>query len=114
MQIVLGILFVLIVILIFLYKSDSINTKTKGAMILFIVVVIASAFLYEFIFSKKQQSNREIVNSYKQGKTITCKGVDINLTTFTFEPGTLSFMAKREIQEIAGTIYDIKDCSIKR
>ena len=113
MQIILGLIFVIIILAIFLTKSESVTTKSKTAILGFFSLLIAAAVLYEFVFTKQAQSNREIVNTFKQGKTLLCKDTDVNQINFLYESGTQSFMPKIGKKKIIGTIYDIKDCSIK-
>ncbi len=113
MQIILGIFFIAIILAVFLSRSQSIDSKTKTAIIVVFSIVIIAAILYEFMFSKKEQNNRELINAFKQDKMLICKGADVNNTYFILETGTLSFMAKNNYKKIIGTIYSIKDCSIK-
>ncbi len=113
MQIILGLIFIIVILAVFLTKSESVSTKTKTGVLGFFIFLITIAFLYEFVFTKKEQSNREIVNAFKQGKTLMCKNSDVNQTNFLYESGTQSFMPRIGKKDIIGNIYDIKDCTIK-
>ncbi|MCH9813368.1 MAG: hypothetical protein K0U47_05425 [Epsilonproteobacteria bacterium] len=113
MQIILGIIFLIIVVAFLLSKTDIMTPRTKTILFTVVMTIVSAAILYEFMFSKKEQNNRVLINAFKQGKTLQCKEVDVNQSNYLLETGTLSFMAKNTNKEIIGTIYAIEDCILK-
>lgn len=111
MQIILGILFILLVAF-FISKSDSLAKKEKITIIGVIATLILIATLYEFIFSKKNQTSRELANNFVQGKTLICKDAEVSNTKYELERGTGSFMPI-DTKKTLGTLYSIEDCRLK-
>ena len=112
MQVILGILFI-ILIAFFISKSDSLEKKEKITIVSIISVILLAIFLYEFIFSKQEQTSRELANSFVQGKTLICQDAEVNNTEYTLERGTGSFMPK-DTKKTLGTLYSIEDCQLKK
>ena len=111
MQIILGILFILLVAF-FISKSDSLAKKEKIAIVSVIATLILAATLYEFIFSKQNQTSRELANNFVQGKTLICKNAEVNSKLYILERGTGSFMPI-DTKKTLGTLYSIEDCQLK-
>ncbi len=112
MQIILGLIFI-VILAILLSQSQLLTARGKTVVFTLFMMVIASAILYEFMFSKTEQQNRTLINAFNQGKTIICKETIVTQENYNLERGTLSFMAKATKKNITGTIYSIEDCSIK-
>ncbi len=113
MQIILLLIVILLVLLILAVKKDSISNLNKLYIILILLVIVGSIVVYQFNFSKQEKQNRTIMNTYKQGKIISCNGMEINNKTYRLETGTRSFVAKKDNKELKGIIHDIGDCAIK-
>jgi hypothetical protein len=112
MQIALGVIFLFLLIAL-LSKAEVLTPRNRTVIISILSMIIASAVLYEFMVSKKEEQNRTLINAFKQGKTIICKETPIDQKNFIFETGTMSFMAKESNKTLAGIIYSIKECSYK-
>jgi hypothetical protein len=57
-----------------------------------ILTIILSAIAYNAYTESKQEKMMQVVVKYNQGKTITCKGVDVNNTTYSLSIGTYTFI----------------------
>ncbi len=113
MQIMLLLIVILLILLIVALKKDSISSLNKVYITLIVVTIIVSIIIYQSLFSQHEKHNRELINAYKQGKTLICNQHEVNNTSFNLETGTQSFVAKRELKELSGIIYDIGDCTLK-
>ncbi len=112
LQITLGIIF-LIILVALLTQANILTARGKSVIFAILMMMVASAILYEFMVSKTEEKNRSIINAFNQGKSITCMDKTVTSKNYNLEIGTLSFMAKPNIKEIAGEVYSIKDCKLK-
>lgn len=112
MQIILGVIFIVLLIVI-LAQSQLLSTRSKTVAFSVMMMVLAAAILYEFSFSKTEEHNRTLINAFNQNKTLLCKETPVTQENYNLERGTLSFMAKPTKKELIGTIYSIEDCKIK-
>ena len=112
MQIILGLIFI-IILAILLSQSKLLTSRGQTVVFALAMMILASAILYEFMFSKTEQQNRDLINAFTQGKSIICKEATVTQENYILERGTLSFMAKSDNKKITGIIYSIEDCSIK-
>ncbi len=113
MQIILGILALIIIVTIFAAKFETISQEIKIRIFKIVAVVLTLGWLYQTVVSGTQTSNRELVNAFKQGKTLLCKEQDILKNSFYYEAGTMSFVALNKNESLSGIIYPIEDCEIK-
>ena len=113
MQIILLLIVILLVLLIVAIKKDSISSLNKLYIGIIVLVIVSSIIAYQSMFSKYEKHNRELINAYKQGKTLICNQNEVNNVSFRLETGTQSFVAKREKKELKGIIHDIGDCTLK-
>lgn len=115
MQIVLFLIFILLVILIFTLKSDELSSKTKVAMAVSILIIIALASFYEFSKNSNDESNRAKVNAFLQGKTLTCKkDIEVSSESFEYFSGTQTFAPREANTKYKGLIIEVSECEIKK
>jgi hypothetical protein len=112
MQIILGIIFLFLLIFI-IAKIDILTPRAKTVVFTLLMMLLATAIVYESMLSKTEQNNRDLINAFNQGKTLICKSEQVNQKDYNLERGTMSFMPKPEINEISGALYSIEDCAIK-
>jgi len=98
---------------IFYAKSESLTRKSKMIVILVLGHAIGFGWLYELNNSNQSEHNREVLSAFKQGKTLTCKDVEINHKRFIYVSGTLSFIPNDANEEHKGLVIDIATCNIK-
>lgn len=110
MQII-AFLVLLLVIILFVLAKDNIDKTTKRIVLVSLGVLVVLAFAYERYTSDVADKNRAIINSFEQGKTITCKEATVDKERFNYENGTGSFMAKKEFKELSGIIIPITTCN---
>ncbi len=110
MQIVLFLLLILAILVIFVSKKESLSNRTKIYIVVSLSVVIVAGWLYTTYNQKTALNEREIINAFEQGKTLTCGNQKVNNTNFIFVSGTLSFVAKESAKELKGVVIDISIC----
>ena len=110
MQIVLFLLLILAVLLAFVSQKDSLAKTTKIYIIVSLVLVFVVGWLFTVYNQKVAQHDRDIVNAYSQGKVLTCGGYKVDMNSFLFVSGTLSFVAKEDKKELKGVVIDISTC----
>ena len=110
MQIILFLLLILAILLIFVSKKESLTNSIKVYIISSFVLIFFAGWLYTFYNQKIAHNEREIINAFEQGKTITCGDYKINSNSFIFVSGTLSFVARENIKDLKGVVVDISTC----
>lgn len=108
MQIIAFLTLVVLILLILEQVGFSPKIKYFGAALLVVIIVVA--VLYERNSSKKGSYKRELVLHFTQGGELLCGGVKVDLKHFNYENGTESFVAKKEFENLKGTILSLKDC----
>ena len=109
-------IFVAIVLFLgtFLYAKKSVLSKrNKGILVGLILLSLLLGTLYEWNASEQSAHNRDVINAYKQGKTLMCDEKEISNKTFLFVSGTLSFIPNDSNKNDKGVVIDIQKCSIK-
>lgn len=97
----------------FYAKSEALSKKSKIIVVLIVAHIIGFGWLYEFRTSHQSQYNRDILSAFKQGKSLTCKEIEVNNKQFIYVSGTLSFMPNETNTEHKGLVIDIATCKLK-
>jgi len=111
MQIILFLVFILVIILVIVAKNDSLSKGTKIYIAISAIVILGAMYFYESSKTKSGQYNRQIVNAFKQGKTLTCKEYKVNKQSFIYVSGTSTFIPKEKNNELQGAIIEVSTCS---
>ena len=65
--------------------------------------------------SKSALRDRETLNAFRQGKTLTCKDYDsVNKKNFIYVSGTQTFIPKDGVETLEGLIVRISTCSVEK
>ena len=110
MQIVLFLIFVLLILLAVVSKKNSFSKNTKIAVTSVIVVFAIAIYIYESSLNSSAEKNREMVNSFRQGKTLTCKEYKVDKERFIYVSGTQTFMPKKSETTLKGVIVKVSTC----
>lgn len=114
MQIVLFLVLVLLVVMVLVTKKDSMGKSTKITLFVTIAILSLVIYFYESFQTNSALKNREIVNAFKQGKTLTCKDYDnVNKDNFIYVSGTQTFIPKGGVETLEGLIVRVSTCSVK-
>jgi hypothetical protein len=72
-------------------------TKSQKMVVTSVVfIVILGAIAFNSYSSSQRESMLGAVLKFKQSKTITCNGVEVNNTNYTLSIGTYTFIGKRD------------------
>jgi hypothetical protein len=114
-QIVLFIILVLLVVVILVSKKDTMGKNTKISLFIAVAILSLIIYFYESFQENSALQNREIVNAFRQGKTLTCKEYDsVNKKDFIYVSGTQTFIPKSGIETLEGVIVRVSTCSVKK
>ena len=107
-----NILFIIIMIvaIIIIAMQKELSKKVRGFVITMMILAVSFAVLFEYNTSKIAKDSRPITNAFKQGKVLTCKDNEINITTYSYEPGTSTFQPRLNV---VGDTYSVKECAQK-
>jgi len=114
MQIIGFLALLLIFFAILSVDKERLNSRQKGVVIAFVLVIFIVGFVYEKMISKNSESKREMVLHFSQGGSLTCKGIQVDSKRFNYENGTASFVAKEAFPQIQGTIISLSDCEVAK
>ncbi|NLC27625.1 MAG: hypothetical protein GX780_02505 [Campylobacteraceae bacterium] len=112
MQVIAFLILMLIFIAILSIDKDSLDPKIKWTSVAIILGIVLIAVGYEYISSKKGANKRELVVHFTQGGSLMCKDVKVDIERFNYENGTESFIAKKEFQNMRGTVISLDDCEL--
>ncbi len=100
-----------IVILLFalLHFFTELGTKEKVVIGAGLLALVLFAIAYNSYNASEREKMMKSELKFKQNKTLTCNGVEVNSTTFSFSIGTHTFIGK-EGSENAGMMIDVRQC----
>ena len=101
----------LIVALLFsaLHYFTELNRSQKLIIGVFLLTLVLSAIAYNKYNQAKTEKMLNVIVKYKQGKTVTCKGVDVNASIYSLSVGTYTFIGKKNTPHYAEMI-SVADC----
>lgn len=112
MQIVLFLILVLLVLLVVVSKKDSLSKNTKMSVMIVIAVFAVVIYFYQSSLENSTEYNREMVNDFRQGKTLTCKEYSVNKERFIYVSGTQTFVPKSSETSLQGVIVKVSTCKV--
>jgi len=110
MQIVLFLIFILLVLLVVVSKKKSFSKNTKISITIVVAVFTVAIYFYESSIENNAEHNREMVNAFKQGKTLACKEYQVNKDRFLYVSGTQTFVPKSSETTLEGVIVRVSTC----
>ena len=87
--------FLLVGLFYILHYFTELTKMHKISITTALFVIIYSAIAYNTYQSHQSQKLLNIVTKYKQGKTIQCKGREVNSATYSLSIGTYTFIGKK-------------------
>lgn len=110
MQILLFSLFSLVILLMVAAKNESLTTRAKIYIGIGVSVLLVAMFFYENSQTNRTEQNRQLVNAYKQGKTLTCGQYKVSQDNFIFVSGTQTFIPNDGQEALSGVIIEVSTC----
>lgn len=100
-------LILLAVLLVLKFKDGEKVSNTT--LLKMVVLVLSMVGLYQYQTNQFQQGVTSLLNSYKEGKTLICKDIEISQKDYAYQSGTMIFLSYEEsIQK-----FPIQDCKLK-
>jgi len=109
-QIVLFLIFILLVLLAVVSKKNSFSKNQKVIVTSVIAVFVIVLYIYESSMGNNAEYNREMVNAFRQGKTLTCKEHKVDKEKFLYVSGTQTFVPKSSETILKGVIVKVSTC----
>ncbi|MDR1615050.1 MAG: hypothetical protein LBS26_05735 [Campylobacteraceae bacterium] len=103
----------LILLLFFYIKNKNFSKVSKLLTVTLCALAVIFAVVYETAIIKQSETDRETLNSFKQGRTLVCDDIEVTAEKFTFVGGTKVFSAKEYFKDIQGVMIPIKNCRVK-
>ena len=82
------------------YYKEKLGSKLYMVVLSFIIFVFLFGFIYTALDNKDGELKQAIINEYKSGKTLDCKGINVNKETHNFNNGTSVFIDIKTNQKI--------------
>ena len=80
------------VLFLLLHNMTELDKTQKSVSIIALLGVILSMYIFNVYSDSQRAKVIDIVLKYKQGKSLTCKRVDVNKTNFSYSVGTQTFI----------------------
>ncbi len=110
MQIILFLIFILLTLLVVVSKRNEFSKNSKIIITLFVTILTVGIYFYTSTQENSAEKNREIVNSFKQGKTLICKKYKVSNKRFIYVSGTQTFVPKNSETTLEGVIVRVSTC----
>jgi predicted ferric reductase len=110
MQIILFAILVLLVMIVFIGKRDSMDKNAKITLFVVFAILSLLIYFYESFQTDSAEYNRKIVNAFKQGKTLTCREYKVDNRNFLYVSGPQTFVPKNGETTLEGVIIRVSTC----
>ncbi|MDA7848301.1 hypothetical protein N8972_02300 [Sulfurospirillum sp.] len=110
MQIVLFLIFILLILLVIVSKKNSFSKNQKIVVTTVVSIFVVGIYFYESNLNTNAQKNREVVNAFRQGKTLTCKEYKVNKDKYLYVSGTQTFVPQSSESTLKGVIVKVSTC----
>ena len=97
------------VLFVILHNFTELGSREKILTTLTLLGVVLSMYLYNLYTDLQRDHVTEVVLKYKQNKTLTCKGIEINSTNFSYSVGTQTFIGREKSQHY-GRLISATEC----
>ncbi len=108
MSYILGLLAVGVFFLV-LHNLTELEKNQKNLIVAVLLGLILSMYLFNLYSDVQREKVLNVVIEYKQNKTLTCKGIDVNQTNFSYSVGTQTFIG-RENTPHYGRLISATEC----
>ncbi len=108
MSYILGLLAVGVFFLV-LHNLTELEKNQKNLIVAVLLGLILSMYLFNLYSDVQREKVLNVVIEYKQNKTLTCNGIDVNQTNFSYSVGTQTFIG-RENTPHYGRLISATEC----
>jgi len=92
-----------------LHNFTELDSKQKGGVTAVLLGLVLSMYLYNLYSDDQREKVTTIVLEYKQNKTLTCKGVEVNQSNFSYSVGTQTFIGLKNTPHY-GRLISATEC----
>ncbi|MEA1919240.1 MAG: hypothetical protein U9N52_05320 [Campylobacterota bacterium] len=92
-----------------LHNFTELDHKQKGGATAVLLGLIIGMYVFNLYSDGQRNHVTNIVLEYQQKKTLTCKGIDVNITNFSYSVGTQTFIG-RENTPHYGRLISATEC----
>jgi chromate transport protein ChrA len=94
MAYILGVIVVALFALV-LHLYTELKKVQKISISLGALAIVLFAIAYNAYTNEQSEKMRQVITAFKQNKSVTCQGVEVNSTNFTLSIGTYTFIGKK-------------------
>lgn len=79
-----------------LHYFTELTTKQKSIVTAIVLAIVLGAIAFNAYTTTQREQMLNLVTKFNQGKTIECRGLDINNSKYTISIGTYTFIGKKD------------------
>ncbi|MDX9814227.1 MAG: hypothetical protein WC144_05970 [Sulfurimonas sp.] len=102
-------LIILLLVFLILHYFTELTQKQKLLTLLTLGVISIFASYYNYYSNTQRDRVLEVINSFNQGKSVTCDDIEITKENFTLSIGTYTFIGKKD-GEFSGQMISASRC----
>ncbi len=99
----------LVLLFVVLHFFTEISLKQKVGVISILALLILGAYLYNLGNEKRRVHLENVLLDFTHGKSISCQGMDINNSQFSYSSGTQTFLGLKNT-EMSGRLISLDTC----
>lgn len=99
----------LILLFVVLHLFTEITLKQKIGAVFIVALLISGAYWFNLSSEKRRIHLEEVLLNYTQGKNISCNGIDVNNSVFSYSSGTQTFIGLKNTT-MYGRIISLDQC----
>lgn len=84
-----------------MHYFTELNRSQKFLIVTILLAIVLGGIAYNKYNQAKTDRMRNAIIKYKQGKTITCNGVEVNSSIYSLSIGTYTFIGKKNTPHYA-------------
>jgi hypothetical protein len=100
---------VLTLIFTILHYFTELDIKQKIAFASVFAIAVLAGYLYNTHSANEQEKILRVTRDFVNGKTLTCKGKDVNSSNYTLSIGTYTFIGKENTPK-SGDMVSASSC----
>jgi len=100
-----------IVALVFvvMHYFTELSGRQKGIISLILTLLVTGAVVYNVRSDADREHVMQIELKYRHGEKVTCQGIEVNATEFSYSDGTQSFVGNKGTAHYQ-QIYNVREC----
>ena len=92
-----------------LHYFTELTKSQKAVVTAFVLAIVLGAIAFNAYSESQRDKMMSVVTKFKQSKTVSCNGIDVNNSNYTLSIGTYTFIGKENTPNY-GQMVSASDC----